>query len=128
MKKIILLLSLNFLFAGIGFSQGYFGQIDSVYLPTTGPSHYQPEYHIDVPVNAAAWAKEKAGLNVGFGSEEQLYFRTEVPQLKSGSASWDATGWKGERLNTQIVVWSPDSIQQVRFKLNDLKSENGSVL
>jgi glycosyl hydrolase family 123 len=66
-------------------------------------------------------------LNVGFGSAEKLYFRTEVPEIKAGSA-WQVTGWKGERLNTQIIVWSIDTLQQVRFIINDLKSKNGKVI
>ena len=38
---------------------------------------------------------------------------------------WEATGWKGERLNTQVIVWSPDTLQQVRFRVSDLKNKNG---
>jgi len=128
MKKIIAFFYLNFLFACIAFAQPYKGMVDSANLPAIGPAHYQPEYDIDVPVNPAAWANEKAGLNVSFGSEDELYFRTEVPQIKNKAASWETTGWKGERLNTQIVVWSPDTLKQVRFKVSDLKNEKGKLL
>jgi len=127
MKRTIIFFCLNFLFASIAFAQPYKGMVDSANLPAIGPSHYQPEYDIDAPVNPAAWANEKTGLNVSFGSEDELYFRTEVPQIKNGS-SWEATGWKGERLNTQIVVWSPDTLQQVRFAVSDLKNEKGKLL
>src|SRR5678815_335922 len=99
------------------------GQVDSTLLPLTG-HHYQPEYDFDRPVDENLWLNEKPGLNVGFGSGEKLYFRTEVPELKAGN-SWLATGWKGERLNTQIIVWSIDTLQQVRFRVNDLKNKNG---
>ena len=102
------------------------GQIDSTFLPATGP-HYQPEYDFDRPADANSWLKERSGLNVAFGSEEKLYFRTEVPGLKADN-SWQATGWKGERLNTQIVVWSADTLQQVRFNVSDLKDKNGRLI
>jgi len=102
------------------------GQIDSTFLPATGP-HYQPEYDFDRPADANSWLKERSGLNVAFGSEEKLYFRTEVPGLKSEN-SWQVTGWKGERLNTQIVVWSADTLQQVRFNVSDLKNKNGKLI
>jgi len=128
MKKTIACLFINLSFAGLAFPQPYKGQVDSTNLPKTGPSHYQPEYDIDVPVDANAWTKEKAGLNIAFGSEDKLYFRTEVPEIKNETDLWEATGWKGERLNTQIVVWSPDTLQQVRFKVNDLKNEKGKLL
>lgn len=128
MKKTIAILFLNFLFSGIVFSQVYKGQIDSDRLSKMGPSHYIPEYDIDMPVNADAWTKEKEGMHVAFGSGDELYFRTEIPQIKNEIASWKATGWKGERLNTQIVVWSKDTLQQVRFEISDLKNEKGKLL
>jgi hypothetical protein len=128
MKKIIVFLFLNFLFAAIVTAQGYKGEIDSALLPPTGTSHYVSEYTLDAPVNSAIWQNEKPGMHAAFGAEDVLYFRTEVPQIENETTSWEATGWKGERLNTQIVVWSPDTLEQVRFKVNDLKNENGKLL
>jgi len=103
------------------------GQIDSTLLPEIGRPHYQPEYDFDRTVDANSWSNEKPGLHVAFGSGEKLYFRTEVPGI-NGENAWHATGWKGERLNTQIIVWSPDTLQQVRFRLSDLKNKNGSAI
>lgn len=127
MRKTIFIFSFHLLFTA-AFSQPFKGQVDSTALPQIGSSHYQAEYDIDVPVNAAAWSKEKTGLNVAFGSEDELYFRTEVPQIKNETASWEAAGWRGERLNAQIAVWSPDTLQQVRFIISDLKNEKGKLL
>jgi len=124
MKRYYLLSIIHFL-PILVIAQGK-GQIDSTFLPSTG-AHYQPEYDFDRPVDANSWLNEKSGLNVAFGSEEKLYFRTEVPGLKPGN-SWEVTGWKGERLNTQIVVWSADTVQQVRFKISDLKGKNGKLI
>src|SRR4051794_12668433 len=106
MKKAIIFLTINLLLRSIAFCQPFKGVIDSMDLPMIAPAHYLPEYDIDVSVNQGAWTKEKAGMHIAFGSEDELYFRTEVPQIKNESASWEATGWRGERLNTQIVVWS----------------------
>jgi hypothetical protein len=128
MRKLVFFFLFNLLFTGFAFAQVYKGQIDSSLLPKTGPSHYQAEYTFDTPVDAAAWTKEKPGLHVAFGSEDELYFRTEVPQIKNETTLWETTGWKGERVNTQILVWSPDTLQQVRFKISNLKNEDGKVL
>jgi hypothetical protein len=128
MKRTIVLCAILFLLTDIASAQVYKGMIDSLNLPKIGPSHYEPEYDIDVPVNPEAWIKEKPGLHAAFGSEDELYFRTEVPAINNENASWEATGWKGERLNTQVVVWSPDTLQQVRFTATDLANEKGHVL
>ena len=127
MKKTIICLFINLFFISLAFTQGYKGEVDVTLLPVSG-AHYQPEYTFDAPVDAGKWANQKPGIHVAFGSEDQLYLRAEVPEIKNEAVSWQATGWKGERLNAQIVVWSPDTLQQVRFKVNDLKNEKGKVL
>src|SRR3954452_3233551 len=128
MKKTVAFLYLNFLFSSICFSQMHRGEIDSALLPKISLAHYIPEYTFDVPVDSNAWAEEKPGMHVAIGSEDELYFRTEVPQIKGATALWKATGWKGERLNTQIVIWSIDTFQQVHLKVGDLKNEKGATL
>jgi len=108
--------------------QVYKGQIDSTVLPSTGPHHYIPEYDYDVCTNPQAWTTATAGMHVAFGGGDVLYFRKEVPFIANEAAVWQATGWKGERLNTQVVVWSADTLQQVRFTLHDLTNEQGKSL
>lgn len=122
MKKISLLTCIFYL-QFFAFAQNK-GQIDSALVSLTG-SHYQPEYNFDSPTDANAWLKEKPGLHAAFGSEDKLYFRTEVPGIENEQTLWKAIGWKGERLNTQIVIWSADTLQQVRFTVSDLKNQEG---
>jgi len=108
-------------------AQVYKGQVDFSKIPVPGP-HYQEEYTFDSTVNVAAWNALKKGMHVSFASTDELYFRTEVPSLNAELSTWSATGWKGERLNAQILVWTPDTISQVHFVVNDLKSEKGITL
>src|SRR4030095_1740909 len=99
MTQTAIFLSCSLWVSTTGFSQGFEGKVDSASLPQTSPSHYQPEYAIDAPVDLAAWKKLKPGMHVAFGSTEQLFFRTEVPQVTNESNGLEATAWKGERLN-----------------------------
>src|SRR6185503_19227720 len=108
-------------------SQLQYGRIDSSLLPTL-KMHYQEEFTFDAPTDPARWQNEKAGLHAAFGSTDQVYFRAEVPELSSESNSLKAKGWRGERINATIVVWSPDTLSQVRFVLSDLKNSKGIVL
>src|SRR3954466_2721506 len=127
MKKTVAFLYLNFLFSSICFSQMHRGEIDSALLPKISLAHYIPEYTFDVPVDSNAWTEEKPEMHVAFGSEDELYFRTEVPKIKEERTLWKATGWKGERLNTQVVVWSTETLQHVGVKVSDLKNEKGTI-
>ena len=58
----------------------------------------------------------------------RMYFRSEVPAVGTGATAWKATGWKGERLNAIVLIWSPDALQQVRLEPTDLTDARGRVL
>ena len=108
------------------FAQERRGELDSNFLPPL-QMHYQDEYALDKPVNPALWQKVPKGLSVSFGSTDRSFFRTEVP-LETEDSIWTATAWKGEKLNAQILVWSPDTLEQVRFKVGDFTNGKSKMI
>ena len=127
MKKISTLVCLSCISSVIVFGQVYKGQLNLSKLPVPS-QHYQQEYTFDTVLNPEAWRTQEAGLHVSFASTDELYFRTEVPELEKENTNWAATGWKGERMNAQIVIWSPDTLQQLRLKVSDLKNGDGKLI
>lgn len=124
MKKFLVVAWISVIFSTQTFSQ--YARIDSSKLPRTFP-HYLDELAFDVPSNGQAWTKESAGLHAAFGSTDELYLRREVP-TSNLTNEVKLTGWKGERLNVQVIVWSTDTIEQVRLKLNDLTNATGNKI
>lgn len=122
-----MLFCLSNLIANHASSQVYPGQISYSTVPQPA-GHFQDEYTVDTTVNPAAWAVQKKGLHVSFASTDESYFRSEVPRLDKESLQWQETGWKGERLNTQLLIWSPDTLNQVRLALTDLKNAQGKII
>ena len=121
--KTLLLFSLIFCCGAVA-AQLQPGQIKPSKVPS--PSHhYLEEYTFDQPSDPASWKREEAGLTVSFASTGELYLRSEVPRLQERTRSWKQKGWKGERLNAQLLVWSPDTLEQVRVTVSDLKGPNG---
>jgi hypothetical protein len=118
MKKILLLSGIVMIFSYPAFSQPQKARVDSSLLPQIAP-HYQEEYEFDASTNAQAWLSHPSGLHISFGSTEQLYFRREVP-VTTKLVQQQFVAWKGERVNMQVLVWSPDTINQVRFRINNL--------
>src|SRR6185503_18236101 len=123
-KNAVLIFSL--LVSFVGFAQLKRGQVDpkQVFLPR---QHYLPEYTFDTSSGPSLWGRQKPGLHVAFGSTNELYLRSEVP-IPFEPQTWEGTGWRGERLNAQVLVWSPDSIQQIRFTVSDLLNAKGLVI
>jgi hypothetical protein len=103
------------------------GKMDSS-LISNPVLHFGPEYTFDLPVDPLFWKNQKHGLHISFASTDEAWFRTEVPNIANETLTWEESGWRGERLNAMILAWSPDTINQVRFILTDLKNANGNVL
>lgn len=119
-----------FFLSGLGsspvFSQLKPGQVDPRKVPLPA-QHYSSEFAFDAPSKPELWKKEKRGLNVSFATTSELFLRSEIPAITT-SSTWEGTGWQGERLNTQILVWSPDTINQIRFSVFDFKDDAGRTI
>lgn len=107
-------------------SQLHIGQLnkDRVPAPT---HHYKDEYTFDTIVNPALWSKVGKGMHVSFASTDDSWFRSEVPALQKETTTLQATSWKGERVNVLLLVWSPDTLRQIRVSLPDLKAPGGAI-
>lgn len=126
MKKILLLACFHIFFSSYLLAQVFPGQIADGKVPAP-VHHYLQEYTFDTTLDQAAWQGQRPGLHVSFASTDQLYMRSEVPAINE-TLSWEETGWRGERLNAQVLVWSTDTLNQVRFTLKSLVNEKGKVL
>jgi len=103
------------------------GSIDSA-LIAKPVFHFQQEYTLDAPVAPAAWQAQKPGLHVSFASTDKAWFRREVPNINPELLRFEETAWKGERVNSMILLWTTDTIEQVRFVISDLKSRDGKIM
>src|SRR5580704_17514762 len=105
MNKILAVIFVYSLFSSQLFAQEEKAVINLNALQTPQP-HYLPEYTFESCTNPARWLDEKHGLQASFASTNRHYFRTEVPDV-TPTTDWQATAWKGERLNVLVLLWSP---------------------
>jgi hypothetical protein len=111
----------------LAFGQLKRSEIDPANVPRLQP-HYQPEFSFDTNTDAVAWTKQSPGLQVAFGSTDELYPRCEAPAVKPEARRWESIGWRGERLNAQVLVWSTSAQEQVRFQASDLSRAKDQVI
>lgn len=115
MKK-LLLLALCF------FSCTIFAQDMSFSKP--GKTYY-PELPNPAKTSVEEWSKVDGNINVNFASDNVRYPRERVPVISPGN-TWNETAWRGEKVHTQILVWTKKSIPELRFKTGDLVNEKGN--
>ncbi|WP_255498621.1 glycoside hydrolase domain-containing protein [Dysgonomonas sp. ZJ709] len=73
------------------------------------------------------WSQSLPGLNASFVSIDTKYPKSVMPQPEKNQ-SCKLTGWKGEKLSGQLLLWSAKNIQQVECEFGDFKSSDGTVL
>jgi hypothetical protein len=74
-----------------------------------------------------AWYKSGDNLNVSFANSNVRYPLDQVPQLKT-QQTWKASAWRGEKVHTQLLVWSKNDVDKVRIKVTDLKNNSGGKI
>lgn len=115
-KRSVVFLLFTLLFSNVIFAQD---------LSYSKPgNNFYSEMSNPVKANPEEWAKISNAVNVSFASDNIKYPKEKVP-LAAQQNSWDATAWKGEKIHTQILVWTNKNIPALSFKINDLINEKG---
>jgi hypothetical protein len=70
------------------------------------------------------WAMVTNDINVSFASDNVRYPKEKVPAVSS--QDWNVTAWKGEKVHTQILVWTKKNIPGLSIKTSDLINEKGN--
>ncbi|WP_223833385.1 glycoside hydrolase domain-containing protein [Pedobacter riviphilus] len=86
---------------------------------TTGAQN-KPNANID-------WSKINPGLQVSFASSNIRYAKEAPPEITVQKA-WTTKAWKGEKINTQVLLWSAEASKSIKIQVSDLKDTQGNVL
>jgi hypothetical protein len=73
------------------------------------------------------WSKVSNGLNVSFASSN-THFARELPPKVNLEKVWEVNAWKGEKINTQILVWANKSLNKISFEVYDLKDKQNHLI
>lgn len=99
------------------------GAQDHPSMPIYEPDNPRPLVQPDLD----RWNYTPAGLHGSVGSTDVRYDRDVVPMFDV-KTSWSATAWRGEKLNLQLVLWSPTGVRQVRVVAAPLSAGDGKVI
>jgi len=87
---------------------------------------YPPEPADPDKYDMSVWGKVNPGIHSGFGSADRTYSKS-IPPAGEISESIKLSGWKGERVNCKVLVWSSEKEEPISIETNDFKSKNGSI-
>lgn len=72
------------------------------------------------------WAEVTSSF-LSWGTTDERYAKHRVPQLKQHN-SLSLTGWRGERVNAQAVLWTGRDLKKIRTCFSDFKDRKGNLL
>jgi len=76
-------------------------------------------------VNHTSWSDLPSPVLVSFAASSKRYDQRSIPSVKM-SRKWSASAWKGEKVHTQVLVWSSAAISDLRVEVGDLKDQQGN--
>ena len=86
-------------------------------------AEFTPEPADPDSYDMSVWENIKPGLHSGFGSMDVAYSKS-IPPGGDIAESIKLHGWKGERVNCMLLVWSAGSEENIRIEASGL-SRNG---
>lgn len=75
----------------------------------------------------AAWSALPQDTYVSFASSNTRYAKEQVPRMHVRLA-WQVDAWKGEKVHTQLLVWTKRRLPLVRVQPGELRSPQGQVI
>jgi hypothetical protein len=87
-------------------------------------SNFYSEMPNPVATPTAQWVKLPQAVNVSFASDNVRYAKEAVPSIKE-QTNWTGTAWKGEKIHTQILVWTKKDIPALGVEVKDIVDEKG---
>lgn len=76
---------------------------------------------------SANWNSVPEGLQASFVSPFVRYPKSSIPEVEVQKATILA-GWKGERVYTQLLLWSADSVEDIGFEFSEFASSSGKKM
>ena len=113
MKK--LTAGILFLFVVLGFS------FDTGKYPELPYEPADPDTY-----DLSVWEKVKSGIHSGFGSIDSSWSKS-IPPMGNAAETIKLQGWRGERVNCQLLVWSKGRTETISIKAGELQCENGAI-
>ncbi|WP_270090629.1 DUF4091 domain-containing protein [Sphingobacterium sp. SYP-B4668] len=73
------------------------------------------------------WSAVKKGLHSSFVTIDKRYAKSQVPNVKV-ERKQSVTGWKGERISAQILLWTTEARPEVTVTVSELKNRKGGKI
>ena len=94
---------------------------------STKDSRYFTEATIRLLPPDEGWKTMRQPVMVSFANSNTRYAKEKLP-LVTVQKNWSTTAWKGEKVHTQLLVWTKQPISQISYTTGKLINEKGQTI
>ncbi|MBN8860984.1 MAG: DUF4091 domain-containing protein [Sphingobacteriales bacterium] len=81
-----------------------------------------------IPSSAESrWSSMSNTVEASFAGSDTRFAKDIVPAIPLRN-EWHASSWKGEKVHTQILVWTKQDIPAVKYTIGELKTLEGNII
>src|SRR5688572_21620563 len=77
---------------------------------------------------ADAWKQWNSSVAISFVSADIRLNKSDLPLFASIRSDWQTTAWKGEKVHTQLLLWTNRLLKEINFEADDLKDSRGNKI
>ncbi|MCD6202475.1 MAG: DUF4091 domain-containing protein [Bacteroidales bacterium] len=76
---------------------------------------------------SVVWEKVPGRIHAAFGNINIRYRKSRPPE-KGLSLSWEGMGWRGEKIHTQVILWSTEDTDSLKVLISKLQDGHGNTI
>lgn len=79
----------------------------------------------------SGWSQLKGTVNVSFASSNTRFTKEQYStflQKQKQQKEWNPEAWRGEKVSSQVLVWSSEDISNLNLQIHDLIREDGQKI
>ncbi|MET7001179.1 DUF4091 domain-containing protein [Chitinophaga defluvii] len=81
------------------------------------------------PVNTASWQAVSGNqVHFSFADVSVRYEKRNAPDAATLPKQWTAKAWKGEKVHTQLLIWTAQPLQEVSMEVLPLQDDKGNKI
>ncbi len=73
------------------------------------------------------WTNDSENMHVSFVSTDLKFPKSEEPRIIEPQLLDKLVGWRGEKVHTEILVWSKDALKNVEYSISNFQSPGHSL-
>ena len=80
------------------------------------------------PAPSEAWESVPKGIQASFVTIDNHFPYSSPPAQEQKMGTWQVKAWRGERVHTQVLIWTSEELKAIHLSPGNLTSDAGDII